>query len=71
MQFSSEHLQTNQRMILNMQHAVPATTISPSSLSTLAGFVDYTAVVASQSTAGKSAPTYLNHPAHRLPQLPF
>lgn len=46
-------LPPNQRMVLNMEHVVPATTISPSSLSTLSGFVDYTAVVASQRAAGK------------------
>lgn len=64
-------LPPNQRMVLSMEHAVPATTISPSSLSTLSGFVDYTAVVASQRAAGKSASTHLNHPPHRPPQLTF
>ncbi|KAI0248035.1 hypothetical protein BJV78DRAFT_849657 [Lactifluus subvellereus] len=44
-------LPPNQRMVLNMEHVVPATTISPSSLSTLSGFVDYTAIVASQRAA--------------------
>ena len=52
-------LSPDQRMVLNMEHAVPATTISPS---TLSGFVDYTAVVASQRAAGKSTLTHLNHP---------
>ncbi|KAF8237674.1 hypothetical protein L208DRAFT_1421509 [Tricholoma matsutake] len=47
----SAMLPPNQRMVLSMEHAVPATTISPSSLSTLSGFVDYTAVVASQRAA--------------------
>ena len=36
----------NKHMVLNMEHIVPATT-SPLSLSTLSGFTDYTAVVAS------------------------
>jgi len=48
---ASAMLPPNKRMVLNMEHAVPSTTISPSSLSTLSGFVDYTAVVASQRTA--------------------
>ena len=52
-------LPPNQRMVLNMEHAVPVTTISPS---TLSGFVDYTAVVASQRAAGKSVPIHLDHP---------
>ena len=51
-------------MVLNMEHVVPATTISPSSLSTLSEFVDYTAIVASQRVAGKSALAYLNRHAH-------
>jgi len=38
-------------MVVNMEHAVPATTVSPSSLSTLSGFIDYSAVVTSQRTA--------------------
>ena len=64
-------LPPDRRMVLNMKHVVPATTISPSSLSTLSGFVDYTAIVASQRAAGRSAPTHLNHPSHRLPQHTF
>ena len=44
------------RMILNMEHVGPTTNISPLSLQTLSGFVDYTAVVASERTAGRSAP---------------
>ena len=67
----SAMLPPNQRMVLTMEHAVPAITISPSSLSTLSGFVDYTAVVASQRAAGKSSSTHLNHPTHRRPQLTF
>jgi len=61
---ASAMLPPNKRMVLNMEHVVPATTINPSSLSTLSGFVDYTAVVANQRAAGKSASTYLNRPAH-------
>jgi hypothetical protein len=64
-------LPPNQRMVLNMEHVVPATTISPSGLSTLSGFVDYTAIVASQRAAGKSASAHLSHPPHRPPQLTF
>jgi hypothetical protein len=60
---ASAMLPPNKRMVLNMEHIVPATAISPSSLSTLSGFVDYTAVVASQRAAGKSTSTYLNLPA--------
>ncbi|KIJ51002.1 hypothetical protein M422DRAFT_204014 [Sphaerobolus stellatus SS14] len=48
---ASAMLPEAKRMVLNMEHAVPATTISPSSLRTLSGFVDYTAVVASERTA--------------------
>ncbi|KAF8332431.1 hypothetical protein F5887DRAFT_996797 [Amanita rubescens] len=48
---ASAMLSPNKRMVLNMEHVVPATTISPSSLSTLSGFVDYTAIVASQRVA--------------------
>ena len=57
-------LPPDKRMVLNMEYIIPATTISPSSLSTLSGLIDYTAVVASQQTAGKSASTYLNCPPH-------
>ena len=63
----SAMLPPNQRMALNVEHAVPATTISPSNLSTLSGFVDYTAVAASQRAAGKSTSTHLTPP----PQLTF
>ena len=64
-------LSPNKRMVLNMEHVVPATTISPSSLSTLSGFVDYTAIVASQHVAGGSALTYLNCQVHYFLQLFF
>jgi hypothetical protein len=57
-------LPPNKRMVLKIEHVVPATTISPSSLSTLSGFVDYTAVVASQRHAGKS--THLSEPPSPL-----
>ncbi|KAI9509432.1 hypothetical protein F5148DRAFT_1187990 [Russula earlei] len=48
---ASAMLSPTKRMVLNMEHVVPATTISPSSLSTLSGFVDYTAIVGSQRIA--------------------
>ncbi|KAH7910224.1 hypothetical protein BJ138DRAFT_1009256 [Hygrophoropsis aurantiaca] len=48
---ASAMLPPNKRMVLNMEHVVQATTASPSSLSSLSGFVDYTAVVASQCDA--------------------
>ncbi len=64
-------LSPNKRMVLNMEHVVPTSTISPSSLSTLSGFVDYTAIVASQRVAGKSALTYLNRQVHCFLQLLF
>ena len=54
-------LPPNKRMVLNTEHVVPVTTIRPLSLSR---FVDYTAIVASQRAAGKSALTYLSYPAY-------
>ena len=50
-------LAADKRMVVNMEHAVPATTVSPSSLSTLSGFIVYSAVVTSQCTPGNSAST--------------
>ncbi|KAF5381638.1 hypothetical protein D9615_005460 [Tricholomella constricta] len=47
----SAMLPPSQRMVLNMEHTASATTISPSSSSTLSGFVDYTVVVADQRDA--------------------
>ncbi|KAG2339270.1 hypothetical protein BDR05DRAFT_629709 [Suillus weaverae] len=44
-----------QCLILNMEHVVPATTISPSSLRTLGEFADYTAIVADE----RDAPLFL------------
>ncbi|KAG1772203.1 hypothetical protein EV702DRAFT_948590, partial [Suillus placidus] len=61
---ASAMLASNKAMILNMEHVVPATTISPSSLRTLGGFVDYTAIAADECDTHKSASTYLNLPAH-------
>jgi len=58
-------------MVLNMEHIISATTTSLSSLSTLLAFVDYTAIVASQHIAGKSALIYLNHQVHCFLQLSF
>ena len=40
-------------------------------VSTLSGFVDYTAIVASQRLAGKSVPTCLNRQVHCFLQLFF
>ncbi|KAG1727127.1 hypothetical protein EDB19DRAFT_1750969 [Suillus lakei] len=42
---ASAMIPPDKSMVLNMEHIVPATTISPSSLQTLSGFIDYTAVV--------------------------
>ncbi|KAH9979063.1 hypothetical protein BGW80DRAFT_1222200 [Lactifluus volemus] len=62
----SAMLPPNKRMALIMEHIVPAATIDPSSLSSLSGFVDYTAIVASHCVARNS----LFPPAHLLsPQL--
>ena len=52
----------DKHLIVNMEHAVPATTISSSSLSTLSEFIDYSAVATDRRTAGMSGPTY----HHRL-----
>lgn len=62
----SAMLPPDKHMVVNMEQNVPTTTISPSSFSTLSGFVDYTAIIASESTAGKFALTYLNCPAHYI-----
>lgn len=43
------------RMIVDMEHAIPATTVSPSSLATLSGYV---AMVTTSRNARKSDPTY-------------
>ncbi|KAG2062507.1 hypothetical protein BDR04DRAFT_1112137 [Suillus decipiens] len=56
-------LPLNKTMILNMEHIVPAKTISPLSLQTIGGLVDHTAIVADECDARKSASTYLNLPA--------
>ena len=64
---ASAMLPPNQRMVLSIKHIVPATTIRPSSLPTLSGFVDYTAIVASQRVVGKSALTYFHPPSSLFP----
>jgi hypothetical protein len=64
-------LSPNEGMVLNMEHVVPATTIDPSSLATLSGFVDYTAMVANEDFTGKSALAYLDRQAHRFLQIFF
>jgi hypothetical protein len=63
---ASAMLPSNKAMILNMEHIVSATTISTPSSRTLGGFVDYTAIVADECDARKSASAYLNLPAHFL-----
>jgi hypothetical protein len=55
---ASTLLPPNQCMALSMEHIVPASSLS--SLSTLSGLVDYTAIVASQDIAGKFCLTFLN-----------
>ena len=55
---TSAMLPLDKHMVLNLEHNVPSTTITPSSLTTLSGFIDYTTVVSSQHTAGKSAHSY-------------
>lgn len=57
---ASAMLPPNKAMILNMEHVVPATTIGPSSLRTLGGYVDYTAIVADECDARKYVLTYLS-----------
>jgi len=64
-------LSPGQGMVLNMEHLVPPTPVSPSSLSTLSGIVDYTAIIASKEVAGKSVLTYLNRQGHYFLQLVF
>ncbi|KAG1767433.1 hypothetical protein EDD22DRAFT_967839 [Suillus occidentalis] len=48
---ASAMLPSNKAMILNMEHVVSATTLSPSSMRTHGGFVDYTAIVADECDA--------------------
>lgn len=55
---ASAMLPSNKAMILNMEHVVPATTISPWSLRTIGGFIDYTAIVADEC----DAPLFLTSP---------
>lgn len=50
---ASAILSPDKCMLLNMEHVVPSSTIDVSSLSTLSGFVDYTAIIASQDYACK------------------
>lgn len=61
---ASAMLPSDKRMVFGMERAVSATTVSPSSLSTLSGFTNYTAIVARQRAAGKSASTYFKRSAH-------
>jgi hypothetical protein len=65
----SAMLPADKRMVLNMEHAVPATTISSSNLSTISGYVDYTAFIGSKSVAGKSCFKTSNLPAHFFAQV--
>jgi hypothetical protein len=65
-------LSPNERMIISMERVVPATTIGPSSLSTLSsGFVGHTAMVTNEDVAGKSALAYPGRQAHCFLQLFF
>jgi len=48
---ASAMLSPDQHMVLNMEHLVPPTAISPSSLLTLSGIVDYTAIIVRQEVA--------------------
>ena len=63
---ASAILQPNRRMVLNIERIVPTKAISPSSILTLFGPVDYTVVAADQDTAGNSASIYLICPPHCL-----
>ena len=64
---ASAMLPPDKRIVVSMEHGIPFTTIIPSSLATLSGIGDYTAVVANRRSAGKSISTYLN----RLAQHSF
>jgi hypothetical protein len=67
---ASAMLPLNQHMVFNMEH-IPSTTIgSSSSVSTSSGVIGYSAVVASEQTAGQSVClTYLNNLAYWLVSL--
>jgi hypothetical protein len=58
------------RMVLNMELDISAS-ITLSSLSTILGFIDYTAIITSDPTTGKSALAYINHQVHYSLQLAF
>ena len=63
-------------MVLNIERIVPTMAISPSSILTLSGIVNYTVVAANQDTAGNYAFIYpicpphylLSYPTDRIPQ---
>ncbi len=44
---------TGMRMVLNMEHTIPTTVVHPTTFTTLAGQIDYSAVVAEETVAGK------------------
>jgi len=41
------------QLVLSLEHSVPPTTVKPFSFTTLGGYIDYTAISASASDAGK------------------
>ncbi|GLB43771.1 hypothetical protein LshimejAT787_1402830 [Lyophyllum shimeji] len=55
---ASAMMPQGQRMVLNMEHDIPPTSINPSTMSTIAGISDYTAVVTGESDAD----VYRNNP---------
>ena len=61
---ASAILQSNRRMVLNIERIVPTMAISPSSILTLSGIVNYTVVAANQDTAGNYAFIYPICPPH-------
>ncbi|KAG1827622.1 uncharacterized protein BJ212DRAFT_1474777 [Suillus subaureus] len=60
----------DKRMVLNKEHVIPATTISPSSLQTFNAIVDHIAIVATQSgDAGSQASDPSNHVAQAVSKM--
>ncbi|KAK0434304.1 hypothetical protein EV421DRAFT_1740954 [Armillaria borealis] len=50
---ASAMVPTGMRMVLNMEHTIPATVLHPTTSTTLAGQIDYSAIVAEEGVAGK------------------
>lgn len=40
------------RMVMNMEHTIPSTRVFPTAMTTLAGQIDYSAIVAKTEVAG-------------------